>query len=60
MGVLNEKRCNKKIDSKRNRKDILSITKRKKGYLSKSKSSKIKNSILKKKKSNSNSKKKSK
>ena len=46
--------------SKRNRKDILSITKRKKGYFSKSKSSKIKNSILKKKKSNSNSKKKSK
>ena len=48
---------NKKINraySKRNRKRVLSITKRKRGYISKSKSSKIKSSLLrKKKKSNS-------
>ena len=50
---------NKKIIraySNRTRKNILSITKKKKGYFSKSKSSKIKSSLL-KKKSNSKSKK---
>ena len=51
---------NKKIIraySKRSRKNILSITKKNKGYFSKSKSSKIKSSLLKKKSTNSKSKK---
>jgi hypothetical protein len=44
--------------SKRNRKRVLSITKKKKGYFSKSKSSKLKDSkLLKKKESKSKSKK---
>ena len=45
---------NKKIIraySKKNRKRVLSITKKKRGYISKSKSSKIKSSLLRKKKS---------